>query len=66
MGALEQCNTARYVLKSMLKPVMKTERKILGSQKKIQQQEPLKLACSQTRTQLLYWKAEWEPGNEAT
>ena len=32
-----------YVLKSMLTPVMKTERKILGSQK-IQQQEPLKLA----------------------
>jgi len=34
MGAWEQGNTARYVLKSMLKPVMKTERKILGSQKK--------------------------------
>ena len=33
MGAWEQGNSARYVLKSMLKPVMKTERKILGSQK---------------------------------
>ena len=65
MGAWEQGNSARYVLKSILKPVMKTERKILGSQK-IQQQEPLKLACSQAHTQLLYWKAEWEPGNEAT
>ena len=34
MGAWEQGNTARYILKSMLKPVMKTKRKILGSQKK--------------------------------
>ena len=40
MGAWEQGNSARYVLKSMLKPVMKTERKIWALKKKYNNRNP--------------------------